>query len=69
MSRNSECDATVPLDGIHFLSDENCYCFVQQSQINWNDFHSNGVVDSHLDISRQRNQTCSAVLTCNSVNC
>jgi hypothetical protein len=67
MSRNCECDATVPLDGLHFLSDGNCYWFVQECQINWNDFHSYGVVDSQLDVSRQRNQTYNAVLKCNKV--
>jgi hypothetical protein len=67
MSRNCVCDTTVPLDGLHFHSDGNCYCFVEKIQIKWNDFHSYGVVDSQLDVSRQGNQTCRAVLKCNKV--
>jgi hypothetical protein len=61
------CDAKVPLDGLHFHSDGNYYCFVEQCQIKWNDFHIYGVVDSQLDVGRRRNQTCSAVLNCNKV--
>jgi hypothetical protein len=62
--RESMCDATVPLDGLHFHSDGNYYCIVEQCQIKWNDFHIYGVVDSQLDVNRQRNQTCCAVLKC-----
>jgi hypothetical protein len=65
--RGTVCDATVPLDGLHFHSDGNYYCFFEQCRINWTDFHSYGVVDSQLDVKRQRNQTCNAVLNCNKV--